>query len=79
MGARHDHIMASRVLLNRVFGPDLPTDRCWYGLTKKICGLQPSKFYKESSFVTKFPNEFKKVNLEDIVAEPGANGKPASS
>ena len=70
--------MASCVLLNRVFGPDLPADRCWYSLTKKLCGLQPSKFYKESSFVSKFPNEFKKVNLEDIAAESGAKGKQAS-
>ena len=62
---------------NRVFGAELPADRCWYALTTKICGIQPSKLYKDSPFVSHFPNEFKKVSLEAISSKIGAKGKEA--
>lgn len=63
---------------NRVFAPELPTYICWYALTTTLCDLQPSKFYKESPFVVHFPNEFKKVSLENIVSQNGAKGQQAS-
>ena len=45
--------------------------------TTKICSIQPSKFYKDSPFVSHFPNEFKKVSLEAISSKIGAKGKEA--
>ena len=69
--------MAHGLSFNRVFGAELPADRCWYALTTKICGIQPSKFYKDSPFVSHFPNEFKKVSLEAISSKIGAKGKEA--
>ena len=68
--------MAYGLFFSQVFGAELAADRCWYALTK-ICGIQPSKFYKDSPFVSHFPNEFKKVGLEAISSKIGAKGKEA--